>query len=124
MTWAGIISLEPKQASVPKVECCGAEEAGRMRQAMCPHNGPGVPLAFRLSPQSRDPGGPSRREIKPTASKKRWNLWAGGALKCSLGISDFLEELSSLSQSVVFLCFFALITSLSTSSIYSNSNFF
>ena len=31
-------------------------------------------------------------------------------LKCSLGISDFLEEISSLSHSVVFLCFFALIT--------------
>ena len=52
---------------------------------MCPHNGPGVPLAFRLSPQSLDPGGPSSREIKPTASKERWNLWAGRALKCSLG---------------------------------------
>ena len=30
-------------------------------------------------------------------------------MKCSLGISDFLEEISSLSQSVVFLYFFALI---------------
>ena len=30
-------------------------------------------------------------------------------MKCSLGISDFLEEISSLSHSVVFLCFFALI---------------
>ena len=31
-------------------------------------------------------------------------------MKCSLGISDFLEELSSLSHSIVFLYFFALIT--------------
>ena len=30
-------------------------------------------------------------------------------MKCSLGISDFLEEISSLSYSVVFLYFFALI---------------
>ena len=32
------------------------------------------------------------------------------SMKCSLGISDFLEEISSLSHSVVFLYFFALIT--------------
>ena len=31
-------------------------------------------------------------------------------MKCSLGISNFLEEISSLSQSIVFLYFFALIT--------------
>ena len=30
-------------------------------------------------------------------------------MKCSLGISDFLEEISSLSHSVVFLYFFALV---------------
>ena len=30
-------------------------------------------------------------------------------MKCSLGISNFLEEISSLSHSFVFLCFFALI---------------
>src|SRR5574337_944011 len=30
-------------------------------------------------------------------------------VKCSLGISNFLEEISSLSHSVVFLYFFALI---------------
>ena len=30
-------------------------------------------------------------------------------MKCSLGISSFLEEISSLSHSVVFLYFFALI---------------
>ena len=33
-------------------------------------------------------------------------------MKCSLGISDFLEEISSLSHSVVFLYFFALIADL------------
>ena len=31
------------------------------------------------------------------------------AMKCSLGISNFLEEISSLSHSIVFLYFFALI---------------
>ena len=31
-------------------------------------------------------------------------------MKCSLGISNFLEEIPSLSHSVVFLYFFALIT--------------
>ena len=31
-------------------------------------------------------------------------------MKCSLGISNFLEEISSLSHSIVFLDFFALIT--------------
>ena len=30
-------------------------------------------------------------------------------MKCSLGISNFCEEISSLSQSIVFLYFFALI---------------
>ena len=30
-------------------------------------------------------------------------------LACSLGISNFLEEISSLSHSIVFFCFFALI---------------
>ena len=40
---------------------------------------------------------------------KSWTLnWT--YVKCSLGISNFLEEMSSLSHSVVFLCFFALIT--------------
>ena len=31
-------------------------------------------------------------------------------MKCSLGISNFLEELSSLSHSIVFLCFLAFFT--------------
>ena len=31
-------------------------------------------------------------------------------MKCSLGISDVLEEISSVSHSIVFLYFFALIT--------------
>ena len=31
-------------------------------------------------------------------------------MKCSFGISDFLEEISSLSHSIVFLYFLALIT--------------
>ena len=40
-------------------------------------------------------------------------------MKCSLGISDVLEEISSLSHSVVFLYFFALITEEGISSCYS-----
>ena len=31
-------------------------------------------------------------------------------MKCSLGMSNFLEEISSLTHSIVFLYFFALIT--------------
>ena len=31
-------------------------------------------------------------------------------MKCSLGISNFLEEISSLSRFIAFLYFFALIT--------------
>jgi len=31
-------------------------------------------------------------------------------MKCSLGISNFLEEISSLSQSILIHCFFELIT--------------
>jgi len=31
-------------------------------------------------------------------------------MKCFLGISNFLEEISSLSYSIVFLYFFALFT--------------
>ena len=31
-------------------------------------------------------------------------------MKCSLGVSNFLEEISCLSDSIVFLYFFALIT--------------
>ena len=36
--------------------------------------------------------------------------WAHCCMKCSLGIFNFLEEISSHSHSVVFLHFFALIT--------------
>ena len=35
--------------------------------------------------------------------------WGHGCMKCSLGISNFLDEISSLSQPIVFLYFFALI---------------
>ena len=47
-------------------------------------------------------------------------------MKCSLGISNFLEEISSLSYSIVFLYFFALIAEeafLSLLAILSNSAF-
>jgi len=48
-----------------------------------------------------------RREVKSKGEKERY---AHLFMKCSLGISNFLEEISSLSHSIVFLCFFALIT--------------
>ena len=35
--------------------------------------------------------------------------WIHHCMKCSLGISNFLEEISSLSHSIVLLYFFALI---------------
>ena len=37
-------------------------------------------------------------------------LWAHLCMKYSLGISDFLEEISSLAHSIVFLYFFSLIS--------------
>ena len=42
-----------------------------------------------------------------------WGWWGQSihlCMKCSLGISNFLEEISSLSHSIVFFYFFALIT--------------
>ena len=36
--------------------------------------------------------------------------WAHHCMKCSFGISKFLEEISSLSHTIVFLYFFSLIT--------------
>ena len=36
--------------------------------------------------------------------------WAHLCMKCPLGMSDFLKEISSLSHSIIFLYFFALIT--------------
>ena len=39
-------------------------------------------------------------------------------MKCSLDISNFLEEISSLSHCIVFLYFFALITEELISNIY------
>ena len=40
-------------------------------------------------------------------------------MKCSLGISNFLDEISSLSHSIVFFYFFALITEEGFISYYS-----
>ena len=37
-------------------------------------------------------------------------IFAHLCMKCSLGISNFLEEISSLSRSIVSLYFFALFT--------------
>ena len=53
-------------------------------------------------------------------------------MKCSPGISNFLEEISSLSHSVVFLYFFVLIPEedffvsslLSFGTLHSNGNIF
>ena len=36
--------------------------------------------------------------------------WAHLCMKCSLGVSNFLDKISSLSHSIVFLYFFALVS--------------
>ena len=48
-----------------------------------------------------------RNGVTIIVNRKVWNAiqWK----KCSLGISDFFEEISSLSHSIFSLCFFALI---------------
>ena len=51
-------------------------------------------------------------QAPPSMGDSRQEYWSGVPLpspKCSLGISNFLEEISSLSHSVVFLYFFASI---------------
>ena len=48
--------------------------------------------------------GPKLRDIVPVS------FCAHLCMKYSLGISNFLDEISSLSPSIVFLYFFALIT--------------
>ena len=58
------------------------------------------------------------QSVGPSQKAKYPEIWewldldyqAHLCMKCPLGISNFLEEISSLSQSVVFLYFFALIT--------------
>ena len=53
---------------------------------------------------------PDCSEIAKVRDEKKNGLYrAHLCMKCSLGISNFLEEISSLSHSVVFLYFFALI---------------
>jgi len=42
-------------------------------------------------------------------------------MKCSLGISNFLKEISRLSHSIVFLYFFALITGIQIYILNSNA---
>ena len=51
--------------------------------------------------------------LKSSASVRSYHfclLLCAYCMKCSLGISNFLEEISSLSHSIVFLSFIALIT--------------
>ena len=52
-------------------------------------------------------------QAPPSMGFSRQKYWSGvplPSLKCSLGISNFLEDISSLSHSIVFLYFFVLIT--------------
>ena len=74
--------------------------------------------------QGRDSKGSPKKRVDVGLSrtcsvergKEREEAWSfDGAsdhlcMKCSLGISNFLEEISSLSHTVVFLSFFALCT--------------
>ena len=43
-------------------------------------------------------------------SRTRLSNFTFTCMKCSLGVSNFLEEMSSVSHSMIFLYFFALIT--------------
>ena len=66
-------------------------------------------LAWRI-PGMGEPGG-----LLSMGSRRVGHDWndlaaAAACMKCSLGVSNFLEEISSLSHSVVFLYFFALIS--------------
>ena len=45
----------------------------------------------------------------PHCKQTLYHLSHQGSLKCSLSVSNFLEEISSLSHSIVFLYFFAVI---------------
>ena len=64
-------------------------------------------LAWKI-PWTVEPG-----RLPSMGSQRVRHDWATSlslCVKCSLGISNFLEESSSLSHSIVFLYFFALIT--------------
>ena len=75
-------------------QCRGA---GSMWQEMWPHDGPGVPPALCMSPQSPDAGGTSCRETKPASPKNWWNLWTGTGFQgplaclCPLGWGSYLQ---------------------------------
>ena len=58
----------------------------------------------RKSPSRPDDGMGNRAPPQPTAQAR-----AHLCMKFFVGISNFLEELSSFSHSIVFLCFFALL---------------
>ena len=94
VTWPGVTSLEPEQASVSRLKALGAGGAGSRKCA--PYNGPRGPLAICMSTQSPDPGGPTCREIMPTSPPKWWSLWAGKALHGPLGTVCPLFPNSSL----------------------------
>ena len=72
-------------------------------------NGNSSTLAWKI-PWAEDPG-----RLQSMGSQRVGHDWAISlsfffCMKSSLGISNFLEEISCLSHSVVFLYFFALIT--------------
>ena len=68
LSWRDSSWREPKTRGA---QCRGA---GSMWQEMWPHDGPGLPPALCMSPQSPDAGGTSCRETKPTSPKNWWNL--------------------------------------------------
>ena len=65
-------------------------------------------LAWRI-PWMEEPSGYSPLGCKESDMTERLHF-TSLCMKYSLGISNFLEEMASLSHSVVFLYFFALIT--------------
>ena len=81
------------------------------------------PRVYTCSP-SQSPLPPSCHFLISPASVSISVLYCAHlCMKCSLGISNFLEEISGLSHSIIFLYFFALITYLSILGILWNSAF-
>ena len=63
VTWPGVTSLEPEQASVSRLKALGEGGAGGRKRA--PYDGPRGPLAICTSTRSPDPGGLSCRKTTP-----------------------------------------------------------
>ena len=68
VTWAAVTFLKPGQACFPRMDCHGADGAGRCASQWALPHGPVEPV-FCTGPQPPDPGGPPCCETTPTAPK-------------------------------------------------------